>query len=298
MAHAITIAGGFKAIAALSIAALLLSACSAGEERPAEPVHTTGTTDAASPQADPEEEASQEPSPAEQDEDPTEVEEDPAEVEDPAEEDDPQEETASGDFEWSVNEPLGAVELRDSLLEDGEYADSEVQEFPAGFLLQEPINTHGDASGGGLPFSKNLTLPGWTLEEDCSAAMEAIDSIEVTANHALEATVSDGEHLVQIMIVATPDEHELFLPYYQELSTACSSYVDPDGDLIEISPTSSAEGVHINLEVYGEPQPTFHMAGYSFGHNHVLLINDTGLDDQIFDEMLEAQVQKLHQQLQ
>lgn len=297
MAHATT-TQGIRGCAALSLAALLLAGCSAGEERPAEPVHTTGTAEAAPPEGSGED-TTEEPDPVETEEpgDDQAEDDDQDPAEDPAEED-PQDETVSGDLEWSLDEPLDSVGLRDALLEDGEYADSEVQEFPEGFLLQEPISTHGDISGDGLPFSKSLTLPGWVLEDECSAAMDAIDSIEVTATHALEATVSDGEHDVQIMIVATPDEHELFRPYYQELSDACDGYVDPDGDLIEVPTTSSAEGVHISLEVYGEPQPTFHMAGYSFGHNHVLLLNESGIDDEVFDEILGAQVQKLHEQVQ
>lgn len=192
--------------------------------------------------------------------------------------------SSEGDFA----DPLGAEELERLALAESDLPDSD-WEFTA-----EP-EVIFDESVHGASFYKDFSFEGLGADPACEDAMGAIDDLEEDAQAAVSYEAAAGDEEVSAILVSTPEEHDFFDGYYQDVVDECRTLDLGDGE-IEFQLTDSADGAQVRMESSGHEE-WFYMAGQSFGANHVMVVGEAPgeLDD--YEDVLADQVELMEEEV-
>lgn len=160
-----------------------------------------------------------------------------------------------------------------------------------------------EAAGSGLSQDEYLEVVEQLAErlgdvegfEDLEDAMGAIDDLEEDAQAAVSYEAAAGDEEVSAILVSTPEEHDFFDGYYQDVVDECRTLDLGDGE-IEFQLTDSADGVQVRMESSGHEE-WFYMAGQSFGANHVMVVGEAPgeLDD--YEDVLADQVELMEEEV-
>ncbi len=192
----------------------------------------------------------------------------------------------AGSSEDGFEAPLGAQELEDAFLEDSE--------LPSGWEAGSAEVIFDETMTGGS-FYKNFAFDGLEADPACLDAMQEIDEMEEDAEAAVTSEAENGEAELGTMLVSTPEEHDFFEGYYEDVVEECGT-IRFEGAEIEFQPTRNSEGVQVRMENQGEEQ-WFYMAGQSYGNNHALLVADSQEEIEDFEDILADQLEKLEEEI-
>ncbi|WP_022872171.1 hypothetical protein [Nesterenkonia alba] len=198
---------------------------------------------------------------------------------DSRDEDDDEDSDDDGDT-WSVDEPLEADELLDAVLDDDELPDGwEFTEGPG--IANEQEDT----------FSKNLELTGFDASDECTEAIEVIDTYEETSGAGVYYTAENGEETYSFFLLNTPEELDMFSDYYADVVDHCGTVSNPVAD-ITFDEAEVGEGIMASLTSDYEGTEWFGMGGQSYGHNHLFGVGDGSDEPDEVYELIEAQLEK------
>lgn len=198
-------------------------------------------------------------------------------------EDEDEESDSEGDFAG----PLDASVLTEvALTED---------ELPTGWEFEtEPkvaFDQHDDAS-----FYKNLSLEMSAASAGCNDAIEAVDDIEEDAQSAVDYTAEAQGQTAYTMLVSTPEEHDFFDGYYEDVVDECGTVTEGPGIEIEYELIDGGNGVQIRYQD-GDVDGYFYMAGQSFGNNHVMVIGESFEEPEDIEELLSDQIDLMEEEV-
>lgn len=178
--------------------------------------------------------------------------------------------------------PLGAGELESIALGESE--------LPSGWgYLEEPSVIFESGMAG--TFYKDFFFEGVDADPVCQGAMDELDQLEEDADSAVSYQAEDGEAVLRTILVSTPEQHDMFGGYYEDIAEECGTLTFAGGQ-IDFHPTEYAEGLEVRMEVYGE-ESWFYMAGQSYGTNHVLVTAESEEQVDDFEEILADQLEKM-----
>lgn len=191
-------------------------------------------------------------------------------------------EEGNGTAEDDPVAPLGAGELESIALSESE--------LPSGWgYLEEPSVIFESGMAG--TFYKDFSFDGVDADPVCQGAMDELDQLEEDADSAVSYQAEDGEAVLRTILVSTPEQHDMFGGYYEDIAEECGT-LNFAGGQIDFHPTEYAEGLEVRMEVYGE-ENWFYMAGQSYGTNHVLVTAESEEQVDDFEEILADQLEKL-----
>lgn len=198
-------------------------------------------------------------------------------------EDEDEESDSEGDFAG----PLDASVLTEVALTEAE--------LPTGWEFEtEPqiaFDQHDDAS-----FYKNLSLEMSAASAECNDAIEAVDDIEEDAQSAVDYTAEAQGQVAYTMLVSTPEEHDFFDGYYEDVVDECGTVTEGPGIEIEYELIDGGNGVQVRYQD-GDVDGYFYMAGQSFGNNHVMVIGESFEEPEDIDEILADQIDLMEEEV-
>lgn len=208
-------------------------------------------------------------------------------AEDPLDEDEDESDGADSGSEGDFAGPLDASVLTEvALTED---------ELPTGWEFEEEpqvaFDQHSDAS-----FYKNFNLDMSAASEECNDAIEAVDDIEEDALSAVEYTAEAQGQTAYTMLVSTPEEHDFFDGYYEDVVDECGTVTEGPGIEIEYELLDGGNGVQMRYQD-GDVDGYFYMAGQSFGNNHVMVIGESFEEPEDIDELLADQIDLMEEEV-
>ena len=187
-----------------------------------------------------------------------------------------------GTVEDEPDVPLGAGELESIALSESE--------LPSGWEYSEEPGVIFESGMAGT-FYKDFHFDGVDAGPVCQDAMDELDQLEEDADSAVSYQAEDGEAVLRTILVSTPEQHDMFGGYYEDIAEECGTLTFAGGQ-IDFHPTEYAEGLEVRMEVYGE-ESWFYMAGQSYGTNHVLVTAESEEQVDDFEEILADQLEKM-----
>lgn len=189
---------------------------------------------------------------------------------------------SDSDSEGDVADPLSAEALERLALAESDLPDPDWE------FMAEPEVIFDEAVDG-ASFYKDFSSDGLSADPACEDAMGAIDDLEEDAQAAVAYEAAAGDEEVSAILVSTPEEHDFFEGYYQDVVDECGTFDLGDGE-IEFQLTESAEGVQVRIESSGREE-WFYMAGQSFGANHVMVVGEAPSELDDYEDILADQVE-------
>lgn len=190
--------------------------------------------------------------------------------------------------EGEFADPLSAEELERLAVAESDLPDSDWA------FTAEP-EVIFDESVHGASFYKDFSFEGLGAEPACEDAMESIDDLEEDAQAAATYEAAAGDEEVSAILVSTPEEHDFFDGYYQDVVDECGTLDLGDGE-IEFQLTDSADGVQVRMEGSGQEE-WFYMAGRSFGANHVMVVGEAPRELDDYEDILADQVELMEEEV-
>lgn len=168
-------------------------------------------------------------------------------------------------------------------------------ELPTGWEFEEEpqvaFDQHSDAS-----FYKNFNLDMSAASQECNDAIEAVDDIEEDAQSAVEYTAEAQGQTAYTMLVSTPEEHDFFDGYYEDVVDECGTVAEGPGIEIEYELIDGGNGVQMRYQD-GDVDGYFYMAGQSFGSNHVMVIGESFEEPEDIEELLSDQIDLMEEEV-
>lgn len=188
-----------------------------------------------------------------------------------------------GDFAGPLDaKPLTEVALTEDQLPTGWEFETEPQ---------IAFDQHDDAS-----FYKDLSLEMSAASAECNDAIDAVDDIEEDAQSAVDYTAEAQDQVVYTMLVSTPEEHDFFDGYYEDVVDECGTVTEGPGIEIEYELIDGGNGVQIRYQD-GDVDGYFYMAGQSFGNNHVMVFGESSEEPEEIDELLSDQIELMEEEV-